>query len=249
MVGVKRIRTNNDSSKKDSKTIAPPDYSFNFIPTLKPSQKLFDVDNTTAETNIRPEPYSANTLTLRFNKRLEKRKEIEKRIERIPKQVVHSSTVYEPMYQRHQYISYTIITYIQMTFNIVITITILYLFTKIILVVKQDFRLKAQEHFDVLHQEKELCTRNYMLNHCGKEDRVPAVETMCMEWASCMQKDIVVAQAKVSAETIADIINSFVEPFSYKTLLFLTLLIIGSLVFSNVSSRLFMRKYVGPNAI
>ena len=137
-----------DSSKQDSKTIAPPDYSFNFIPTLKPSQKLFDVDNTTAETNIKPEPYSANTLTLRFNKRLEKRKEIEKRIKRIPEQIVHSSTAYEPMYQRHQYISYTIITYIQMTFNIVITITILYLFTKIILVVKQDFRLKAQEHFD-----------------------------------------------------------------------------------------------------
>ncbi|KAI9273827.1 Brl1/Brr6 domain-containing protein [Helicostylum pulchrum] len=147
------------------------------------------------------------------------------------------------MYQRHQYISYTIITYIQMAFNAIVTITLLYIFIKIVLVVKQDFKLKALEHFDILHQAKISCTRNYMLNHCGQEDRVPALETMCTEWENCMQKDIVVAQAKVSAEAIAEIINSFVEPISYKTLLFFTLLVIGSLVFSNMAFGLFRRKY------
>lgn len=65
---------------------------------------------------------------------------------------------------------------------------------------------------------------------------MPAIEDMCNAWASCMNRDVVVAQyvslfdfilvlvtnmclrAKVSAETIAEIINSFVEPISYKTL-------------------------------
>ncbi|KAG2230221.1 hypothetical protein INT48_002091, partial [Thamnidium elegans] len=243
MVGVKRIRTDTiDSSKDASKSIAPADYSFNFIPTLQPSQKLFDVEDTS--TDIKPKPYSANTLTLRLNKRLEERKLVET-YRKKPVETIVRSTSYEPMYQRHQYISYTIITYIQMAFNIVITITVLYIFIKIVLVVKQDFKLKALEHFDVLHQEKIICTKNYMLNHCGQEDRVPAIETMCMEWANCMQKDIVVAQAKVSAEAIAEIINSFVEPISYKTLLFFTLLVIGSLVFSNVAFGLFRRKYAG----
>lgn len=35
-----------------------------------------------------------------------------------------------------------------MTFNIIITVTVLYIFTKIILVIKQDFKLKAQEQVD-----------------------------------------------------------------------------------------------------
>lgn len=35
-----------------------------------------------------------------------------------------------------------------MAFNVIITITLLYIFIKIVLIVKQDFKLKALEHFD-----------------------------------------------------------------------------------------------------
>ncbi|KAI8971041.1 Brl1/Brr6 domain-containing protein [Pilobolus umbonatus] len=147
------------------------------------------------------------------------------------------------MYLKHQDITYTILTYIQMAFNVIISSTILYLFIQLVLVVRQDFRLKAEEHLDIIQQEKNQCSKNYMINHCGLNDRVPAIEIMCNEWASCMQKDTVVAKAKVSAEAIAEIINSFVEPISYKTLLFLTILVVGSLVFSNIAFTLFRKKY------
>ncbi|CAO3618154.1 unnamed protein product [Mucor hiemalis] len=100
----------------------------------------------------------------------------------------------------------------------------------------------------VIHKEKLICTNHYVVNHCGQENQVPAIEGMCKEWLSCMQKDIVVAQAKVSAEAIAEIINSFVEPISYKALVcsppaFFTMLILGSLLFSNLAFSSFRRKY------
>lgn len=35
-----------------------------------------------------------------------------------------------------------------MFFNIIVAVTVLYIFIKVLTVVKQDFRLKAQEHLD-----------------------------------------------------------------------------------------------------
>lgn len=52
------------------------------------------------------------------------------------------------MYLRHQDITFTIINYLQMFFNIIVAVTVLYIFIKVLTVVKQDFRLKAQEHLD-----------------------------------------------------------------------------------------------------
>lgn len=43
----------------------------------------------------------------------------------------------------------------------------------------------------------------------------------------------VVGRAKVSAETFAEIINSFVEPISYKTMIFFSIIVFGFLFLSN----------------
>ncbi|CAO3689150.1 unnamed protein product [Rhizopus stolonifer] len=53
---------------------------------------------------------------------------------------------------------------------------------------------------------------------CEMENKVPAIENLCQNWEACMQKDMIVTKAKVSAEAIAEIINSFTEPISYKTM-------------------------------
>jgi hypothetical protein len=44
----------------------------------------------------------------------------------------------------------------------------------------------------------------------------------------------VVARAKISAHTLAEIFNSFVEPISYKTMIFVCLLLITIIVGSNI---------------
>jgi Di-sulfide bridge nucleocytoplasmic transport domain len=41
----------------------------------------------------------------------------------------------------------------------------------------------------------------------------------CASWETCMNRDpTVVGRAKVGAEMIAEVVNSFVEPISWKTL-------------------------------
>lgn len=50
-----------------------------------------------------------------------------------------------------------------------------------------------------------------------------------------MQQDpMVVARAKISAHTIAEILNSFIEPISYKTMIFFALIILTVVVGSNI---------------
>lgn len=66
-------------------------------------------------------------------------------------------------------------------------------------------------------QEIALCTSSYSSNNCGTP--LPALIFQCLEWETCMAKDpSVVGRAKVGAEMLAEVINSFVEPISWKTL-------------------------------
>ena len=64
-----------------------------------------------------------------------------------------------------------------------------------------------------------VCSKEYLENRCAPSTRVPAMEKACLAWEKCMNRDpTVVGRARVSAETFAEIINSFIEPISYKTM-------------------------------
>ena len=63
------------------------------------------------------------------------------------------------------------------------------------------------------------CTREYKSNKCDSTERVPAMESMCNSWQKCMDRDpAMVGRARVSAQTFAEIITSFAEGISYKTM-------------------------------
>lgn len=54
--------------------------------------------------------------------------------------------------------------------------------------------------------------------------------------SSCMNRDPTeISRTKLSAETIAEIINSFVEPISYKTMIFFCMFTFGLLFVSNAA--------------
>lgn len=45
------------------------------------------------------------------------------------------------------------------------------------------------------------------------------MEKACMAWEACMKKDpSITGRAKLHAETFAEVINSLVDPISYKTM-------------------------------
>lgn len=67
-------------------------------------------------------------------------------------------------------------------------------------------------------QDVAQCALHYKTNLCATNP-IPAMAHQCAAWESCMNRDpSKVGRAKVGAETIAEVINSFVEPISWKTL-------------------------------
>ncbi|KAL1589222.1 hypothetical protein WHR41_02255 [Cladosporium halotolerans] len=77
-------------------------------------------------------------------------------------------------------------------------------------------------------------TENFRINGCASATRAPALKVQCDAWAKLMGQDpMKIARAKVSAHTFAEIFNSFVEPISYKAMLFTALLIFGCFATSN----------------
>lgn len=63
-----------------------------------------------------------------------------------------------------------------------------------------------------------MCALQYKNNLCNTNP-VPAMVQQCAKWEMCMSRDpAVVGRAKVSAELIAEVVNGFVEPISWKTL-------------------------------
>ncbi|KAG1058137.1 hypothetical protein G6F43_000081 [Rhizopus delemar] len=231
---MKRARTEDE---QETKLIASGNYNFNFIPKLQPNQRIFDDESPEATRQL-----SAFTLTQRYKKRAKEYFNNRRITQAVIKQPMHIASS-ELSIIKHQNISYTIIIYFQMLFNIVVSLTVLYIFLQVILVIRQDFKLEVDKQLEVLYQKKMQCARDYKMNRCEMENKVPAIESLCQNWEVCMQKDVVVAKAKASAEAIAEIINSFTEPISYKTLIFFSILTIGSLLFSNVAFGSFRKKY------
>lgn len=92
--------------------------------------------------------------------------------------------------------------------------------------VVNDINIEASNKMrDIMH-EIAICNEEYRRNHCDPTKRVPAMENMCQNWQRCMNQDAqAVARASVGARTFAMIFNSFIDEFSYKSMVLLLLLI------------------------
>lgn len=66
------------------------------------------------------------------------------------------------------------------------------------------------------------CSRQYTDNRCNPDQRVPAMQKVCMEWETCMSRDpSTTSRARLHAETIAEILNGFFGAISTKTYVFM----------------------------
>lgn len=67
-------------------------------------------------------------------------------------------------------------------------------------------------------QEIAICALQYKTNLCASNP-IPAMIQQCGNWETCMNRDpAIVGRAKVSAELIAEVVNGFIEPISWKAL-------------------------------
>ena len=129
-------------------------------------------------------------------------------------------------------------SYFQLFFNTLIGLGILYLTFSATRTILHDAQLKVDERLQgnfikeimthlfkiylVMMSEIALCSRHYNDNRCAPDQRVPAMEKVCMEWETCMSRDpSTTSRARLHAETIAEILNGFFGAISTKTYVFM----------------------------
>ncbi|KAK1138711.1 hypothetical protein N8T08_002060 [Aspergillus melleus] len=131
----------------------------------------------------------------------------------------------------------------QLLVNLVLFSITVYVVFGFVATIRSEFEQAAEEVSDGILAEMATCARNYVDNKCGGHDRLPALETVCENWERCMNRDPAkVGRAKVSAHTMAVIINSFIDPISWKAILFFLATISTVTVVSNWSFRSFRKK-------
>ncbi|KAJ1665808.1 hypothetical protein EV178_002809 [Coemansia sp. RSA 1646] len=136
--------------------------------------------------------------------------------------------------QMHRDLPYVISGYLQLGFNVFMVGTVLIIVVNVLLTIRRDVNSKVQEYSSEILHEIATCSKQYADNQCDPLKRVPAMEPLCVAWESCMHRDPTkVGRAKVSAETLAEIVNGFIDPISFKTMLFFVLLFVGTLLVSN----------------
>ncbi|KNC97884.1 uncharacterized protein SPPG_06875 [Spizellomyces punctatus DAOM BR117] len=142
---------------------------------------------------------------------------------------------------------YMISGYIQMFFSMFIIAIMLYMIVQFILTVRHDLEMKAEEYsVEIIHQVAE-CSKNYIENKCDPKTRVQYMQKACQEWEICMQRDPKeVGRLKVGAETLAEILNKLVEPLSYKTMVFGTVLLFGTLFLTSTAFNLVKARASSP---
>ncbi|KAI0327985.1 hypothetical protein GY45DRAFT_1326923, partial [Cubamyces sp. BRFM 1775] len=140
---------------------------------------------------------------------------------------------------------YRLLGYVQVVFNASLVLIFLYLVLQFILTVQHDVEHRVAEYSMDIVQEIAQCALLHKTNLCA-QNAVPAMAHQCAAWELCMNRDPTkVGRARVSVEVIAEVVNSFVEPISWKTLIFTIVSLCFLTVFVNSLLVLF-RSRVNP---
>lgn len=109
--------------------------------------------------------------------------------------------------------------WMQMVVNTFLGATFIYMVYSVWAGIMIDVDIESSKHRAEVMVEISACALEYNRNRCRPDDVVPAMEKACGIWETCMNRDPQkVARASVTAKTFAMIFNSFVEEFSYKSM-------------------------------
>lgn len=150
----------------------------------------------------------------------------------------------------HRDLPYIASGYLQLFFNLFLLSVLLYFLISFISTIQADVNKKVEEYSAEILAEISTCSKDYLENRCSPDQRVPAMQMACQAWERCMERDPAkVGRARVSAETFAEIVNSLIEPISYKTMIFCLVLVFGSLFVSNAAFSLLRQRQYRPHGI
>ncbi|BGP39958.1 hypothetical protein JCM10450v2_003938 [Rhodotorula kratochvilovae] len=119
---------------------------------------------------------------------------------------------------------YVLLGYLQFGSLTLLALLVLSLFALFLFTLYTDIQARLAELTLELRSEIVQCAKKFMDNGCAAPNRFPALERSCVEWEECMHREVVVhGKTRVVAETIAEVVNGFVDVISFKTMLFVLL--------------------------
>lgn len=134
----------------------------------------------------------------------------------------------------HPTVPHILSFYAQLLFNLFLLSACAYMIWSVWSAISGDIDKKVLEASADIIAEIVDATDHYTKNGCGDPNRAPALKAPCDIWERSMARDpMKVARAKVSAHTFAEIFNSFIEPISYKAMVFTALIVFGCFGISN----------------
>ncbi|KAI8093142.1 Di-sulfide bridge nucleocytoplasmic transport domain-containing protein [Halteromyces radiatus] len=98
--------------------------------------------------------------------------------------------------------------------------------------VQQEIHERIAEHSRELEYSVAQCRQKYQGNHCQDKVKFPFLVTYCNAWLKCMQQNTrVVKRADIGARVFGELINSFFDALTLKTMVALSLLMFGPILF------------------
>lgn len=127
--------------------------------------------------------------------------------------------------------------YLRLGFNVLVTGIFSYIIVILVITVRGDVRRKVELFTMDALKEISRCSREYYKNKCVLSERAPALENQCNIWEKCMNRDPqYIGRSKVTAYTFGEILNSFLEPISWKAIFLMNVIIFGGLFVVNFAT-------------
>jgi len=134
----------------------------------------------------------------------------------------------------HPTVPHILSFYAQLMFNLFLLSACAYMIYSFWTAIQGDIDKKAWEASADIFGEIRKAKEGYLENGCDDTPLKPMLKLHCDHFAKVMAQDpMKIARAKVSAHTFAEIFNSFIEPISYKAMLFTAMMIFGCFAVSN----------------
>ncbi|MCJ1339100.1 hypothetical protein MMC09_004389 [Bachmanniomyces sp. S44760] len=147
--------------------------------------------------------------------------------------------------ETHPQLPHILSFYAQLVLNVFLIFSLIYIIYSFYATILSDINQSAEAATAETLAEMASCAREFTDNRCDRDTRVPAMEIVCDNWERCMRKDPkAVGRAKVSASTFAEIFNGFIEPISYKAMVFSLVLVFGCVAISNFAFGFFRTRAV-----
>jgi hypothetical protein len=136
---------------------------------------------------------------------------------KVPQSALTSIGGFLSWVEAHPHLPSVLSFYMQLAVNTFLGCLFMYIIYSAWSGVMNDVDVESSKHASEIWVEIAFCAKQYRENRC--DDRVPISEAMCGNWETCMNRDPKkLARASVTAKTFAMIFNSFVEEFSYKSM-------------------------------